>query len=66
MKSLVEYMKSVENKKRTLEESVDKLNEDIALLRSTGVTSTELAVTEQADTEEVKLMAYCQFYVALN
>nr|CAB3259108.1 kinesin heavy chain isoform 5C [Phallusia mammillata] len=34
MKSLMEYMKEVENRKRSLEESVDKLNEDIAHLRS--------------------------------
>uniref|UniRef100_H2ZQE7 Kinesin-like protein n=1 Tax=Ciona savignyi TaxID=51511 RepID=H2ZQE7_CIOSA len=40
MKSLVEYMKDVENKKRSLEESVDKLNEDIAQLRSLEQTRT--------------------------
>jgi len=34
MKSLMEYMKDVENKKRGLEESVDKLNADIAQLRT--------------------------------
>ena len=36
MKSLVEYMKGVENKKRSLEESVDNLNEEIARLKVAG------------------------------
>jgi len=34
MKSLMEYMRDVENKKRSLEESVDKLNEDLARIRA--------------------------------
>lgn len=34
MKSLMEYMKEVENKKRSLEDSVDRLNNEIRLLRA--------------------------------
>lgn len=34
MQSLSEYMKDVENKKRSLEDSVDRLNDEIAILRA--------------------------------
>ena len=52
MKSLVEYMKSVENKKRSLEENVDKLNEEIARLKSDGSTA-NVFVFEQETTNKV-------------
>jgi len=53
MKSLVEYMKSVENKKRSLEESVDKLNEEIARLKSDGSSPDNTFVYDQQTTNEV-------------
>ncbi|XP_076808076.1 kinesin heavy chain-like isoform X2 [Clavelina lepadiformis] len=48
MKSLVEYMQDVENKKRSLEDSIDKMNEEIAELKS----SEKVRVLALEDKEE--------------
>ena len=39
MKSLVDYMRVVENKKRSLEDELDQLNEDIARLKAAEPTT---------------------------
>lgn len=50
MKSLVEYMTGVENKKRSLEESVDKLNEEIAQIKAgSTITAEAFSAEEKAD-----------------
>ena len=53
MKSLVEYMTGVENKKRSLEESVDKLNEEIVQLKAGNLVTT-ISTEEQEKTDQVR------------
>ena len=52
MKSLTEYMRGVESKKRSLEDEVDKLNEDIAQLKTTEPTS---FISADEDSSEVQV-----------
>ncbi|XP_023233599.1 kinesin heavy chain-like [Centruroides sculpturatus] len=57
MKSLQEYMKDVENKKRTLEEAVDSLNEECAKLKAAEemhIVSTREKEKEKNTAEKMK------------
>ena len=55
MKSLVDYMRGVENKKRSLEDEVDQLNEDIARLKAAEPASILLQDSDNAQ-EQVSLL----------
>ena len=46
MKSLTEYMKGIESKKRSLEDELDQLNEDMAQLKAEPAT---MLIQEQDD-----------------
>ncbi|XP_039255944.2 kinesin heavy chain-like isoform X1 [Styela clava] len=57
MKSLTEYMKEVENKKRSLEDAVDRLNDEIRILRANEPTGEKESLPQEShiSAEELKL-----------